>query len=140
MSERVPYREVPESVVREAERELARLVCRRAARELGLGAVAIRWLAEAAGGAGLGRAAWSDDGPIAGCIRRDHPGTIWLVAGRPPAKVVETVAHECRHLWQVARRGDWRAWWDECDAPHRRAEQEADATEYAARLAKALGW
>lgn len=58
--------------------------------DLGLGPVKIAWVkdpAEIGGGVGLSRGSYQD--------------RIWVLEGMDLEQTVKTVAHECRHLWQV---------------------------------------
>ena len=147
------YHETPAATVPPALLTAARGAWRRAARRLGLGRVRLHWLrplppnpartvvvlrrlarADGARTAPLdvatadrlldARALQVHPAPIDGCVFRDRPHDLWVVAtGQNAAGVSETVAHEYRHLWQM-RRAEGGA-----DAP----ALEADADAWAAR-------
>lgn len=143
MIERALFAWVPDSWPTERERRLARAVCTLAARDLGLGDVEIRWL-QLAHEAGYNPSPetryWSEDN-FHGMVRSGHPATIFLRVGLPLPQLVRTTAHEVRHLWQAASCGSWERWWSqEHRTPERRADQEADAKDYARRFARDLGW
>lgn len=143
MSEQVPFAWVPERFVGERERGLARAVCTRASRELGLGEVAIRWLmpARKAGfSPSVETAFWTKDDGFWGMVRDSHPGTIFLRLGLSPPQIILTTAHECRHLWQADISPSWETWWRRQENPAHRADEEEDATAFAERFARGQGW
>ncbi len=67
----------------------------------------------------------------AGCVAPEHPCTIWIDADIDPADVPEVLAHEARHVMQLAGHGDLAP-----DVVRRfRADLEADAGAYGRDLA-----
>lgn len=137
MSAAIAYRPIPPGELdappaRWRERRMARALAALVARDLGLGAVEVRWFRAIVGEAG-GRVS-------CGYVRGADPGVISLRAGQGPRRLLLTVAHECRHLWQAEQHGDWLAWWRECRGAEDRAAQEADADDYAEAVARAMEW
>ena len=127
----VCYVEVDASTVRYHTRRLAEATAAALRTRLKLARpVVLRWFAEPCGLREPGRVSFWSTEPIAACVHRDHPGTIWLRADlRDSDQVIEMVSHEARRLWQAERHGDlFRD-----DAEHQ-AGQEADAALFAAEV------
>ena len=139
MTEREEFAEIPAALVEATKVRLAGAVCKLVARDLGLGPVEVRWLTPAheAGYSAPREARLRTEDDFRGLVRSGWPGTIFLRVDIGPRSVVEIVAHECRHLWQAREHGDWVGWWRDCG---HQAAREDDATAYAARFTRDLGW
>lgn len=142
MSERVEFAMVPDSWASEQERKLARAVSGLAARQLGLPAPRVVWVQPSweAGYTPMEEDTFRTVDDFNGMVRRKHPGTIFLRTGLTMKQLLKTTAHEVRHLQQAEQGGGWETWWRNQRRDHHRAEQEADAEEWARRFAMELGW
>src|SRR5438876_10818996 len=79
------------------------------ARRLGIKTPRVRWFKEPAYEK-KDWAAFTSKEPIAGRAQR-LSNEIWVLAARPLPDMLRTIAHECRHLWQIPKASpDEREW------------------------------
>lgn len=84
----------------------AQLAINYAVKDLGIERLGVLWYATPTAhqrltGGAKSIHAFQSDSAIAGQVRLNRPGSIWLNADRPPGATGFVAAHEVRHVWQL---------------------------------------
>jgi hypothetical protein len=117
------YRDTSSAAVHIDEQRAASIALSHARHLLGLGDISIQWFQPAR--MRMGRI-WWDNRRLRGLTYPDDPRQIFIRSGQGVRGVVESVLHECRHLWQNRE-------WGASDGAHSKTQREDDADQFAAQ-------